>query len=402
MNAAIEPPRINAASGHRRYKLRQLKFIGLLLAMYFTFDSLLPENQQPLMITVAPYGPQWLPEDYPEDIAVSWKDQVQKAVDCYNAGATILHVHVRDPKSGHVSKNFAEYCDFIGMLRNAVPKMILQMGGSILFAPEPGKESHWDGYDTRHMSAELDPKPDQVTVALGTTLINPLDLTTADDAQATQLSNPVIQNAYQNMVADAAPAFYIEHLKRLREQGIQPYFSTAHVHHLETLEHLIRTGVYMGPVNHTLTAIGGSGFCGRNPFDFMEYLRRSPDGSVMTMESIWRTVAPFAAMAIALGVHIRCGIEDNMWRRKGQRMSSVQQVDQIVRLAKELNRRVASGDQARDMLKLGVSYNSVEETLESLGLPPNRKNGQLGFIIKETDGKLRTATAGSDGHALAG
>src|SRR6185503_17986151 len=92
-----------------RYKLRQLKFIGLLLAMYFTFDSLLPENQQPLMITVAPYGPQWLPEDYPEDIAVSWKDQVQKAVDCYNAGATILHVHVRDPKSGHVSKNFAEY-----------------------------------------------------------------------------------------------------------------------------------------------------------------------------------------------------------------------------------------------------------------------------------------------------
>jgi len=63
---------------------------------------------------------------------------------------------------------------------------------------------------------------------------------------------------------------------------------------------------------------------------------------------------------------------------------------------------VASGDQARDMLKLGVSYNSVEETLESLGLPPNRKNGQLGFIIKETDGKLRTATAGSDGHAFAG
>ena len=370
--------------------------------MYFTFDSLLPENQQPLMITVAPYGPQWLPEDYPEDIAVSWKDQVQKAVDCYNAGATILHVHVRDPKSGHVSKNFAEYCDFIGMLRNAVPKMILQVGGSILFAPEPEKESHWDGYDTRHMVAELDPKPDQVTVTLGTTLINPLDLTTADDAQGTQFSNPVIQNAYQNIVADAAPAYYIEHLKRLRARGIQPYFSAAHVHHLETLEHLIRTGVYLGPVNHTLTAIGGSGFCGRNPFDFMEYLRRSPDGSVMTMESIWRTVAPFAAMAIALGVHIRCGIEDNMWRRKGQRMSSVQQVDQIARLAKELNRPVASGDQARDMLKLGVSYNSVEETLESLGLPPNRKNGQLGFIIKETDGKLRTATAGSDGHAFAG
>lgn len=369
--------------------------------MYFSFDSLLPENQQPLLITVAPYGPQWLPADYPEDIALSWKDQVQKAVDCYNAGATVLHVHVRDPKTGQISRNFTEYCDFIGMLRQAVPKMVLQVGGSISLEPEPGKEVDWHGYDTRHMLAEIDPKPDQVTVVLGTTLINPLVLTTADDAQGTHLANPVNQNAYQNMVADAAPAFYIEHLKRLRAKAIQPYFPMAHVHHLETLEHLIRTGVYMGPVNHTLTAIGGSGFCGRNPVDFMEYVRRSPDGSVMTMESIWRTVAPFAAMAIALGVHIRCGIEDNLWGRKGQRLTSVQQVDQIVRLAKELKRPVASGDQARRMLRLGVWYNSVEETLEPLGLPPNRKDGQLGFIVKETDGKVRAATAGSDGHALA-
>ncbi len=226
--------------------------------MYFTPDSLLPENQQPLMITVAPFGPQWMPSDYPEDIAVSWKDQVQKAVDCYNAGAAVLHVHVRDPKTGHISKNFAEYCDFIGMLRQAVPKMILQIGGSISFALEPEREAQWHGYDTRHMLAEIVPKPDQVTVALGTTLINPLSLTTADDAQGTQLDNPVIQNAYQNMVVDASPAFYIEQLKRLRVHGIQPYFQTAHIHQLDELEHLIRTGVYMGPANHTLTAIGAS------------------------------------------------------------------------------------------------------------------------------------------------
>ena len=74
--------------------------------MYFTDDSLLPENQDPLIITAAPYGPVWLPEDYPEDIAVTWEEQVQKAVDCYNAGAIILHIHVRDPKTGHISKNF--------------------------------------------------------------------------------------------------------------------------------------------------------------------------------------------------------------------------------------------------------------------------------------------------------
>jgi uncharacterized protein (DUF849 family) len=99
--------------------------------MYFTSDSLLPENQEPLIITAAPFGPQWLPSDYPDDIAVSWDAQVQKAVDCYNAGATLLHVHVRDPKTGHVSKNFQEYGDFIGRLRKAIPKMLLQIGGSI-------------------------------------------------------------------------------------------------------------------------------------------------------------------------------------------------------------------------------------------------------------------------------
>ncbi len=44
--------------------------------MYFKTDSLFPENQDPLIITAAPYGPQWMPSDYPEDIAVSWDAQV--------------------------------------------------------------------------------------------------------------------------------------------------------------------------------------------------------------------------------------------------------------------------------------------------------------------------------------
>src|SRR5580693_777021 len=62
-------------------------------AMHFFDDSLLPENQEKLVIQVAPYGPEWLPSDS-DDIPVSMDLQVQKAVDCYNAGATVLHVHV--------------------------------------------------------------------------------------------------------------------------------------------------------------------------------------------------------------------------------------------------------------------------------------------------------------------
>ncbi|MBS2005039.1 MAG: 3-keto-5-aminohexanoate cleavage protein, partial [Cyanobacteria bacterium SZAS LIN-5] len=150
--------------------------------MYFTDDSLLPENQTPLIITAAPYGPVWLPSDYPEDIAVTWDQQVQKAVDCYNAGATILHIHVRDPKTGKVSKNFKEYGEFIGRLREAVPKMILQVGGSISFSPpDDHSKAQWQGYDTRHMLAELDPKPDQITVAIGSCQWDITSLTTMED-----------------------------------------------------------------------------------------------------------------------------------------------------------------------------------------------------------------------------
>jgi uncharacterized protein (DUF849 family) len=364
---------------------------------------LLPENQEPLIITVAPYGPQWLPSDYPEDIPVTWEQQTQKAVDCFNAGAAVLHFHVRDPKTGHGSKNFNEFNEQIARLRKAVPKMIIQVGGSISFAPADDHEkAHWLGYDTRHMLTELNPKPDQVTIVVGSTQMNILDLTTPDDVQGTQLANPAMQAAYQNMVADATPEFYVEHLKRLRKNGVQPMFAMAHVHTLEAIEHLIRTGVYMGPLNHTMTAIGGAGGCGRNPFDFMEWVRRSPHGSVATYESLWRTVAPYAAMAVALGIHIRVGLEDNMWRRKGERMTSVQQVEQVVRIAKELGRKVATADEARQILKIGTWYNSPDETLANLGLPPNRKDGQLGFIVKETDGRLHPPVSGSDGHPIAG
>jgi hypothetical protein len=163
--------------------------------MYFTNDAMLPENQQPLIITVAPYGPQWLPSDFPQDIPVTWEEQTQKAVDCYNAGATVLHLHVRDPKTGHGSKNFNEFNEQIARLRKAVPKMIIQVGGSISFAPpdDPAAKAKWLGYDTRHLLTELNPKPDQITIVVGTTPINILDLTTPDDVQGTQLTHPAMQ-----------------------------------------------------------------------------------------------------------------------------------------------------------------------------------------------------------------
>ena len=46
--------------------------------MQFFDDSLHPENMDKVVITVAPYGPEWMPEDFPEDIPVTMDEQIQK------------------------------------------------------------------------------------------------------------------------------------------------------------------------------------------------------------------------------------------------------------------------------------------------------------------------------------
>ena len=369
---------------------------------YYTDDSLLPENMEKLIIKAAPWGPQWLPGDFVGEIAVSWDDQVQKAVDCYKAGASVLHIHVRDPKTGKISKDFDEYKYLIGRLREAVPDMVLEVGGSISFAPSgEGEKAKWLGYDTRHMLAELDPKPDQVTIAIGSGAMNVVEMSTADDVAGTHMANPEIQQAYADMIAEAGPSFYLEHLKRLKAHDIQPFFMLGHVHQLETVERLIRAGAYMGPVNHEVVAIGG-GACSRNPFDMMEYIRRSPHGSVFFMESWMRTVYPLGMISIALGHHVRVGIEDNIWApQKGRRAGTVEQVKFMAETAKMLGREIADGKDARRIMKIGTWYNSPDETLFNLGLPPNRKGGRLGFVTYETDGKWHPPYMASDSHPLA-
>ena len=86
---------------------------------------------------------------------------------------------------------------------------------------------------------------------------------------------------------------------------------------------------------------------------------------------------------MAMGLHVRCGIEDNLWNQsRTAKMGTVQQVEQLVRLSRELGREVASGKEARDILKIGVFYDTVEETLLANGFAPNPKGGQQGFLRK--------------------
>jgi hypothetical protein len=84
-----------------------------------------------------------------------------------------------------------------------------------------------------------------------------------------------------------------------------------------------------------------------------------------------------------MGLHVRCGIEDNLWNQsRTAKMSTVKQIEQLVRIAREFGREVATGKEARKICKIGEFYDSVDETLAANGMTPNPKGGHQGFLRK--------------------
>jgi uncharacterized protein (DUF849 family) len=340
--------------------------------MNFLDGALHPENQDKLVITAAPYGPEWLPSDFPEDIAVSMDDQVQKAVDCYNAGATALHVHVREV-DGKGSKRLSKFNELLARLRVAVPDMVLQVGGSISFAPETeGDKAKWLSDDTRHMLAELTPTPDQVTVTVNTAQMNIFEQMDPRDYAGTSLAEPVMHQAFREMIVPAGPTWAEEHVKRLSAKGIQSAFQFYNINSFETVERMIRRGVYKGPLVMNWVAIGG-GMDAPNIYNLANFLRATPDGAMLTLESSMLNVLPINMMAIAMGLHVRCGIEDNLWTQdRKSKIGSVKQIEQLVRISREFGRDIANGKEAKKILQIGTFYDSIEETLAKNGFAPNR------------------------------
>ena len=347
--------------------------------MNFLDGSLFPENQQKLVITVAPYGPEWEPADFHEDIPVTMEAQIQKAVDCYNAGATVLHLHVRE-LDGKGSKRLSKFNELIAGVRARVPEMIIQVGGSISFAPEgEGAAAKWLSDDTRHMLADLKPAPDQVTIAINTNQMNVVEQMCEADIAGTSLAQPALNRAYREMTYNAGPEWVEEHIKRLSASRIQTHFQFANITGLETIERMMRRNVCNVPLILTWVAIGG-GFEAPNLYNLANFVRACPDGSVLTLETSMLNVLPLNTMAIAMGLHVRCGIEDNLWtQRRDRKMGSVEQIEQLVRISHELGRDVANGREAREIYKIGSFYKSADETLAMNGFAPNRKAGQKGF-----------------------
>jgi uncharacterized protein (DUF849 family) len=252
--------------------------------------------------------------------------------------------------------------------------MILQVGGSISFSPEgDGEVAKWLSDDTRHKLADLSPAPEQVTIAINTNQMNVVEQMCEADIRGTSLATPEGYRAYREMTIPAGPDWVEEHIRRLSKNGIQTHFQLANITQLETVERMMRRGVCNVPLILTWVAIGG-GFDAPNIFNLSNFVRACPDGSVLTLETSMLNVLPVNMMAIALGLHVRCGIEDNIWTQKRDRkMGSVEQIEQLVRLSREVGREIATCQEAREIYKIGTFYQNADETLAANGFTPNRK-----------------------------
>ncbi|MFL6716187.1 MAG: 3-keto-5-aminohexanoate cleavage protein, partial [Burkholderiaceae bacterium] len=236
-----------------------------------------------------------------------------------------------------------------------------------------GEAAKWLSDDTRHMLAELDPTPDQVTIAINTNQMNVVEQMLPHDLAGTSLGEEPLNTAYREMTIPAGPGWVEEHIRRLSEKGIQTHFQLANITQLETVERMMRRNACNVPLILTWVAIGG-GFDAPNIYNLANFVRACPDGSVLTLESSMLNVLPLNMMAIAMGLHVRCGIEDNIWTQRHERkMGSVAQIEQLVRISREFGREIANANEARDIYKIGTFYKNADETLAANGFAPNRK-----------------------------
>ena len=220
------------------------------------------------------------------------------------------------------------------------------------------------------------------TVTINTVQMNVVEQMVPADIAGTSLAEPDNYEAYRNMIVPSYPTWYEEHIRRLSAAGIQSAFQCYNINSFETVERLMRRGVYKGPLVLNWVAISG-GMDAPNIYNLANFLRAMPDRAVVTVESSMLNVLPINMMGMAMGLHVRCGIEDNLWTQdRKAKMSTVKQIEQLVRISREFGRGIADGNEARRICRIGEFYKDIDETLAVNGFAPNRKPITRGASIR--------------------
>jgi 3-keto-5-aminohexanoate cleavage enzyme len=142
--------------------------------------------------------------------------------------------------------------------------------------------------------------------------------------------------------------------REMKRRGVKPELEVYSQAMLEEAEYLIGIGLLEPPyvinfVLHTPTQGGERG----TPQNLIELARRLPPNAIGNVSAMGRTQLPITTIAMAMGLNVRVGMEDNVYYRHGELVTdNAQLVARTVRMARELEREPATPDEAREMLGL--------------------------------------------------
>lgn len=261
-----------------------------------------------LIITCAITGAETTRAQCPS-LPITPDEQAQAAYDCWKAGASVIHLHVRDEK-GQPSQSVDRFRESIEKIRAKCPVIIqISTGGAV-------------GDPIEERLAPLSLKPDMASLNMGS--IN--------------FGEEVFVNLPKDIKAFAA---------RMKELGIVPELEVYEYGMVEYALKLLKKGEIQGPGHFQFvlgTPQGMSGEAG----NICRMADAIPAGNSWGVAGIGRYQLPAAAQAIVMGGHVRVGFEDNIYWSKGvPAKSNADLVARVKQLADILQRPVATVEEAR-------------------------------------------------------
>ncbi len=275
------------------------------------------DNMEKLIITAAISGAEVTKEQSPF-IPYSVEEIGLEAESAYNAGASIIHLHVRED-SGTPTQNIERFRECFEVIKKRCPKVIIQpsTGGSI------GMDN-----EERLQPIYLEPPPEMATLDCGT-------INFGGDDIFVNTENTIIYFA-----------------EEMNKRGIKYELECFDKGMVDTVLRLRDKGYIKEPL-HFNFVLGVNGGMNATPRDLTFLAESIPIKSTYTVCAIGRYEFPMVSQSIKMGGHARVGFEDNIYLSKGVLAeSNGELVQKVVSIAKDLEREIASPNEARKILGL--------------------------------------------------
>ena len=273
------------------------------------------ENQA--IITVALTGSRPTKEKNPA-VPITPKEINQAAVDCFNSGAAIAHIHVRDPETGRPDFKMDLFREILEGIRERCD-MLVNLTTSSFNLKGP------DLISQRLQPVSL--QPDLCSFDLGS--VNFFDHTFVN-----------------------TPEWGYQAPKTMQDAGVKPEIEVFDVGHIDQAIHLIDSGLIKPPPYFQL-CMGIRWGIAATPENLMFMKSKLPAEIVRSVLGAGKAQLPMITMGLILGGNVRVGFEDNLYYKKGVlAKSNAQMVEHAATLAEQLHRRVATPVAARTILNI--------------------------------------------------